>query len=150
MSIFEQINEDIKKAMLAKEQLALTALRSVKAAFILAITDGINKELDDTKAIGIIQKLVKQRRESAEIYESQNRLDLAETEKQEAEIIAKYLPKALDKEELEELVKSIIAQTGANSMKDMGKVMSFATTKAAGRADGRTLSELVKTLLIQQ
>ncbi|HOE03709.1 MAG TPA: GatB/YqeY domain-containing protein [Bacteroidales bacterium] len=147
MSIAEQINEDIKKAMLAKDKVRLMALRAVKSAFLLVNTEAGDKGLTDERAMGIIQKMVKQRRETAEIYKSQNRADLYENEIAEAEVIATYLPKALSPEEIEVVVKNIVAETGATSIKDMGKVMGLANKELAGKADGRTVSEIVKKLL---
>jgi len=147
MSIAEQINEDIKKAMLAKDKVRLMALRAVKSAFLLVNTEAGDKGLTDERAMGIIQKMVKQRRETAEIYKSQNRADLYENEIAEAEVIATYLPKALSPEEIEVVVKNIVAEIGATSIKDMGKVMGLANKELAGKADGRTVSEIVKKLL---
>lgn len=148
MSLFDQISGDIKAAMLAKEKLKLEALRGVKKEFIEAKTakdsDG---ELSDEKAILILQKMVKQRRDSANIYTEQNRPDLAEKELEEVKVIEVYLPKQLTAEELEEKISAIIAEVGASSPADMGKVMGVATKSLAGLAAGKVISDMVKTLL---
>lgn len=148
MSLFDQISSDIKAAMLAKEKLRLEALRSVKKEFIEAKTakdsDG---ELSDEKAILILQKMVKQRRDSANIYTEQNRPDLAEKELEEVQVIEVYLPKQLTAEELEAKISAIIAEVGASSPADMGKVMGVATKSLAGLAAGKAVSDMVKTLL---
>lgn len=148
MSIFDQVNDDIKKAMLAREKDRLEGLRAVKAAFLLAKTDGGNTELTPDKEIQIIQKLVKQRRETADLYKSQNRPDLAEKEEAQASVIATYLPKQLSEEEVKAIVQEIISQTGASSIKDMGKVMATASASLAGQTDNKTLSQIVKALLV--
>jgi len=147
MTLFEQINQDIKAAMLAKEKEKLAALRAIKAAFLLAKTEKGSEELSSEKELAIIQKLVKQRKDSAEIYKSNQRLDLFEKEEKEADFIAVYLPKPLSEEELTAFIKEIIASTGASSMKDMGKVMGMASKQLAGKADGKTISSKVKELL---
>ena len=148
MNLFDQISGDIKSAMLAKEKLRLEALRSIKKEFLEAKTakdsDG---ELSDEKAILILQKMVKQRRDSANIYTEQNRADLAEKEIEEAKVIETYLPKQLTAEELEEKISAIIAQVGASSPADMGKVMGVATKSRAGLAAGKAISDTVKALL---
>lgn len=148
MNLFDQISGDIKSAMLAKEKLRLEALRSIKKEFLEAKTakdsDG---ELSDEKAILILQKMVKQRRDSANIYTEQNRADLAEKEIEEAKVIETYLPKQLTAEELEEKISAIIAQVGASSPADMGKVMGVATKSLAGLAAGKAISDTVKALL---
>lgn len=148
MSLFDQINGDIKSAMLAKEKIKLEALRSIKKEFIEAKTakdsDG---ELSDEKAILILQKMVKQRRDSANIYTEQNRPDLAEKELEEVTVIEAYLPKQLTSEELEVKIAAIIAEVGASSPADMGKVMGVATKSLAGLAAGKAISDMVKTLL---
>ncbi len=148
MSLFEQINQDIKSAMLAKEKEKLEALRAVKAAFLIAKTEkGAQEELSSEKEIAIIQKLVKQRKDSADIYIENNRPELAEKESKEAGFIAVYLPKQLSEEEIKEMLKPIIEQTSASSMKDMGKVMGIASKQLAGKADGKLISDCVKALL---
>ncbi len=147
MSIAEKINEDIKKAMLAKDKIRLTALRAVKSAFLLVNTEGGDSSLTDERALAIIQKMVKQRKETAEIYKTQNRPDLYETEIAEAAIISEYLPEALSPAQIEAIVSEIITETGANGIKDMGKVMGLANKKMSGQADGKTISEIVKRML---
>ena len=148
MSLFETINDDIKKAMLAKDKIRLEALRGIKKEFLEAKTaKGAEGELSDEKATAILQKMVKQRKESADIYQSQSRADLAETETAQMKVIQEYLPAQLSAEELEATVKQIIADTGATSMKDMGRVMGVATKELAGKAEGRAVSEMVKRLL---
>ncbi len=145
----QQIQNDLKGAMISKDKVALAAIRGIKAAILLAKTaEGGQKEtLEDAELIKIIQKLVKQRKESAAIYTQQNRPELAENELAEVEVMEKYLPKALSEEEVEAVVKQIIADTGASSMADMGKVMGAATKQLAGQADGRIISSIVKRLL---
>lgn len=148
MSLFDKINEDIKKAMLAREKDKLEALRAVKAAFLLAKTEGgVANELSNEKEIQIIQKLIKQRRDAADIYKSQNRLDLYEPEVFQAEIISSYLPAQLSSDELKAEVSAIIKELNAVSVKDMGKVMAAANKKLAGKTDSKTISETVKSLL---
>ena len=144
-----QIQSDIKAAMIAKDAVALTSIRAIKAAILLAKTSegGAKESLEDEEVIKIIGKLVKQRKESAAIYSQQNREDLAQNELAEAKVMEKYLPKSLSEEEVEAAVKEIIAQSGASSMADMGKVMGVATKKLAGAADGRVISTIVKKLL---
>lgn len=148
MNIFEQINEDIKKAMLAKEKEKLEALRAIKAAFLLAKTsEGSNGELTNDQELKIIQKLVKQRQDAAEIYKQQNRPDLYEPENFQAQIISTYLPTQLSEEEVQNIVSEIIKELGAATIKDMGKVMTEANKKLAGQTDSKTLSLIVKKLL---
>lgn len=146
--LFEQISNDIKTAMLAREKVALEALRGIKKEFLEAKTakgsDGI---LHDEQAVKIMQKMVKQRRETAQIYTEQNRPELAEKELAEAAVIEQYLPKQMTDTELEAALTEIIAQTGAAGPQDMGKVMGAATRQLAGKADGRMISEKVKSLL---
>lgn len=148
MDIFEKVSKDIIAAMKAKDKMRLEALRNVKKFFIEAKTaPGANDTLDDATALKILSKLAKQGRDTAALYREQNRPDLAEEEEAQAAVIEEYLPKALSAEELEAEIKSIIAETGAASMKDMGKVMGVASKKLAGRADGKAISTLVKQLL---
>jgi hypothetical protein len=147
MTLEEKINLDLKDAMKAKDKVALRGIRAIKAAILLANTDGSGEELNEEKEIKLIQKLIKQRRDSLDIYEKQNREDLAVQEREEIEIIEKYLPKQLNEEELTAVLREIIAQTGASSAKDMGKVMGAASKALAGKADGKTISALVKNLL---
>lgn len=148
MDIFEKVSKDIIAAMKAKDKMRLEALRNVKKFFIEAKTaPGANDTFDDATALKILSKLAKQGRDTAALYREQSRPDLAEEEEAQAAVIEEYLPKALSAEELEAEIKSIIAETGATSMKDMGKVMGVASKKLAGRADGKAISTLVKQLL---
>ncbi len=148
MNVFDQISEDIKKAMLAREKVRLEALRGVKKEFLEAKTaKGSNGELSDETAVKIMVKMVKQRRESARIYEENNRPELAAGELEEAAVIEAYLPKQLSEEELLAELKAIIAETGATGPKEMGKVMGVATKRLAGRAEGKLISAKVKELL---
>lgn len=148
MSLFDQVSKDIVAAMKAKDKVRLEALRNIKKYFIEAKTaPGANDTLDDAVALKILAKLAKQGRDTAALYHEQNRPDLAEEEEAQAKVIEEYLPKALTPEELEAEVKAIIAQVGATSAKDMGKVMGVASKQLAGRADGRAISTLVKQLL---
>ena len=138
----------MKQAMLAKDEKTLRAVRAIKAAIILAKTSegsgGVLKEEDEVK---MLQKLVKQRKDSLAIYEQQNRTDLAQKEQEEIEVIERFLPKQLSNEELKEKVRAIISSTGASSPADMGKVMGVATKQLAGVADGKAISAMVKELL---
>jgi uncharacterized protein YqeY len=145
MGIEEKINADIKAAMLAKESKKLEALRAIKSVVLLLKTspEGLTEE----SAIKALQKEVKKRQESAEIYNQQNRRDLAEAELYQAEIISQYLPKALSAEELEAEIKNIISETGASSPAEIGKVMGVASKKLAGKADNKTISEIARKLL---
>ena len=148
MSLFDIINEDLKKAMLAKEKDKLDALKAIKAAFLLAKTEkGAPQELTSEKEISIIQKLIKQRKESSDIYNQNNRPELADIEILQASYIEKYLPAQLSDEELTNILKEIIAKNNATSIKDMGRVIGAAAKELAGKADGRTISEKVKLLL---
>ena len=148
MSLEQNISNDIKAAMLAKNEVALRSLRAVKAAILLANTaSGAKDALSSEDEIKILQKLVKQRKDSLDIYEKQDRPELAAKEKEEIEVIEKYLPAQLSEEELKETISNIITQTGAASAADMGKVMGVANKQLAGRADGKTISAIVKELL---
>lgn len=148
MDLYSKIDADIKAAMLAKDRIRLQALRGIKKEFIEGKTaPGSNGELSDEAAMKILAKMAKQRRESARIYNEQNRPELAQTELDECEIIEAYLPKALSDEELTAELTAIIASTGASSPADMGKVMGVATKALAGRADGRVISAKVRELL---
>src|SRR5690554_3380995 len=148
MTLFDTITEEIKKAMLAKDKVRLEALRGVKKEFLEAKTaKGASDELPDETAMAILQKMVKQRKDSAEIYTSQGRTDLAQDELAQLRVIQEFLPKQLSPEELEAAVKAIIAETGAQSLKEMGKVMGLATRQLAGKAEGKAISEMVKKLL---
>jgi len=148
MTLFEQISEDIKRAMLAKDKVALDALRGVKKEFLEAKTaPGSDGELKDEKALQILQKLVKQRKEAAEMYTSAGRPELAEEEMAQCRVIETYLPAMMTDEELTEALKGIIAAVGAAGPQDMGKVMGVATKQLAGRAEGRAISAKVRQLL---
>jgi uncharacterized protein YqeY len=150
MSLFDTVSNDIKSAMLAKDRVKLEALRGVKKEFIEAKTaEGGNGELPDEVALKILAKMVKQRRESAAIYQEQNRPELAESELAEAAIIEAYMPKQLTETELAAELQGIIAELGAAGPQDMGKVMGVASKRLAGRADGRAISTKVKELLAQ-
>ncbi|MBO5920350.1 MAG: GatB/YqeY domain-containing protein [Bacteroidales bacterium] len=147
MSMEQQIQQDIKAAMLAKEKTRLESLRAIKAAITLAKTADGSESIADEAVVKIIQKLVKQRKETAEIYKQQNREELAAQELAEAAAMEVYLPKQLSEEELEAELKKIIAQVGATGPQDMGKVMGTATKALAGKAEGKAISALVKKLL---
>ena len=148
MSLEQKIMGDLKTAMLAKDEKALRSLRAIKAAILLAKTsEGAGGELKEDDEIKLLQKLVKQRKDSLDIYQQQNRTDLAQKEQEEIEIIEKFLPKQLSTDELRSEVAAIISEVGATSSADMGKVMGAATKKLAGKADGKTISALVKELL---
>jgi uncharacterized protein YqeY len=148
MAALNNLTTEIKEAMKAKNVLALEALRAIKSAVLLIKSEaGASEELTEDQEIKLLQKLVKQRRDSATIFREQNRVDLAEPEEAQAEIIAKFLPEQLSEEEVKSLIEAIISQTGATSMKDMGKVMGMASKQLAGKADGKTISTFVKQLL---
>ena len=148
MAALDNLTTEIKEAMKAKNSLALESLRAIKSAVLLQKSEaGASDEMSEDEEIKLLQKLVKQRRDSAAIFREQNRVDLAEPEEAQAEIIARFLPEQLSEEEVGQVIESIIAQTGASSMKDMGKVMGMASKQLAGKADGKTISTLVKQLL---
>lgn len=148
MNLFDRVSEDIKKAMLARDKVRLEALRGAKKEFLEAKTaKGANGELTDENAVKIIVKMVKQRKESAKIYEENGRQELADNELAEASVLEEYLPKQLSAEELEAELKAIISETGATGPREMGKVMGVASKRLAGRAEGRLISETVKRLL---
>lgn len=148
MTLAEKINADIKTAMLAKDKDSLDALRAVKSALLLAQTEkGASEQLTEEAEIKLLQKLVKQRRESAEIYVTQGRDDLAKVESMQADVIERYLPAQMSREELTEAIKAIIAQVGATGPQDMGKVMGVASKQLAGKTDNKAVSEVVKSLL---
>ncbi len=147
MNMEQQIQQDIKAAMLAKEKTRLESLRAIKAAILLAKTADGSESIADEAVVKIIQKLVKQRKETAEIYKQQNREELAAQELAEAAAMEVYLPKQLSEVELEAELRKIIAQVGATGPQDMGKVMGTATKALAGKADGKVISALVKKLL---
>lgn len=146
--LFNQISEDIKKAMLARDKVALEALRGIKKEFLEAKTaKGGDGTLPDEQAVKILQKMVKQRKESARIFAEQKRQDLADNELAEVAVIEQYLPAQLSDAELETIIAAIIAEVGAAGPQDMGKVMGVATRQLAGKAEGRAISEKVKELL---
>jgi len=147
MSLQNQIDQDIKKAMLAKEKDKLVALRAIKSALLLAKTEKSSAELSEDDETKLLQKLIKQRKESAEIYQKQGRTDLADKELGEAKIIENYLPEQMSDEELTSSIKVIIDEVGASTMADMGKVMGIATKKLAGKAEGKAIADKVKVLL---
>lgn len=148
MSLQQEVMTALKAAMKSKDQTALTALRAVKSAILLAQTEsGAKEELTQEQELKILQKLVKQRKDSAAIYLEQGRKDLALPEIDEAEVISQFLPEALTDDEIEKVVVAIIEQTGANGMKDMGKVMGMVSKELAGQADGKTISNIVRAKL---
>jgi uncharacterized protein YqeY len=148
MSLETTINENLKKAMLAKDEKGLRALRAIKAAILLAKTaEGGGAEMSEEAEIKLLQKLVKQRKDSIEIFEKQNRTDLAIKEKEEVEVIEQYLPKQLDEAELRSIIAGIIKETGVTALSGLGQVMGIASKQLAGKADGKTISAIVKELL---
>lgn len=147
MSLEATLMTDLKEAMKSKNQPALRGIRAIKAALILAKTDGSGTEMNEDGEIKILQKLVKQRQESLDIYVKQGREDLAVVEREEIEVISKYLPEQLSEEEITAIVQGIITKVGASGMQDMGKVMGMASGQLAGKADGKTLAGVVKSLL---
>lgn len=147
MSIFDQVNEDIKSAMKNREEGRLRALRGIKSALLLAKTEKGAEELNDEKEMQVLGKLLKQRKESFEIYTQQNRADLAEQESEEIAVIEKFLPKQMEESEIRGILQQIITSTGASGPQDMGKVMGMATKQLAGKADGKMISTLVKSML---
>jgi uncharacterized protein len=148
MALEQQIMTELKAAMLAKDEKALRSLRAIKAAIIIAKTaEGAGGELKEEDETKLLQKLVKQRRDSLEIFTQQNRTDLATKEQEEIDVIEKFLPKQLSVEELKSEISAIIAETGASSAAEMGKIMGLANKKLAGKADGKTISAIVKELL---
>ncbi len=148
MSLEQKIMGELKTAMLAKDEIGLRSLRAIKAAILLAKTsEGAGGELKEDDEIKLLQKLVKQRKDSLEIFQQQNRTDLAQKEQEEIEVIEKFLPKQLSADEIKAELSFIISEVGATSPADMGKVMGAATKKLAGKADGKTISALVRELL---
>ncbi|TXE07249.1 GatB/YqeY domain-containing protein [Seonamhaeicola algicola] len=148
MSLQQDVMTALKEAMKAKDQTALTALRAVKSAILLAKTEsGAGDELTEEQELKLLQKQVKQRKDSAAVYLEQGREDLAAPELAEAEVISQFLPEALTNEEIEKVVVAVIEQTGAEGMKDMGKVMGVVSKELAGQADGKTISNIVKAKL---
>lgn len=149
MALEQKVMDELKQAMRAKDEVALRTLRAIKSAILLEKTSGSGKELTEAEELKMLQKLAKQRKDSLDIYTQQNREDLAQKEREELEVIEKFLPKQMSAEELEAQLKDIIAQVGASSPADMGKVMGTATKQLAGKADGKAISETVKRLLAQ-
>lgn len=147
MSLETRIMADLKAAMKAKDQAALRTIRAVKSAIMLKKTDGTGEDFDEAGEIKLIQKLSKQRQESLDIFVKQGREDLAVKEREEIAVLKKYLPEQMDIAALTEVIKKIVADTGASSMKDMGKVMGMASKQLAGKADGKSISTVVKSLL---
>lgn len=147
MSLKDQVQESMKVAMKAKDKNKLQALRSIKSAILLAETESSDKELSLEDELKMLQKLAKQRKESISIYKDQGRKDLAEEEEQELKVIEEFMPEMMSEEEIEKEVKSIIAETGAAGMKDMGKVMGMASKRFAGKADNSVVAKIVKSEL---
>jgi uncharacterized protein len=147
MTLFDKISDDLKSAMLARKKERLESLRAIKTALLLARTESATHDLTPELELKILQKLVKQRRESAEIFKSQNRMDLYQKEVDEASIIEEYLPRQMSEAELVPLLRDIIERVGASSPKDMGKVMGTASKELAGKADGKMIADKVKELL---
>ena len=148
MSLINQIDQEIKQAMLGKQEARLRGLRAIKSALLLARTEkGASEDISAETEIKVLQRLIKQRKESADIYKSQNREDLYKIEAEEMEVIEAFLPKQMERGEVENYLKDLINRIGATSVKDMGKVMGAANKELAGKADGKTISEVVKQLL---
>lgn len=147
MTLEQKVMADLKTAMKNKDDAAKRSIRAIKSAILLKKTDGTGAEMTAEDEIKLVQKLVKQRQDSVAIYDKEGREDLAVTEREEIEVLQKYLPEQVSEEELKKIVGEIIEKTGASSMKDMGKVMGMASKQLAGRADGKTISGVVKALL---
>lgn len=148
MNLEQQVNDGIKKAMLARDQESLRGLRAIKSAILNAKTsEGFNGEINEAEEIKLLQKLVKQRKDSLEIYEKQSREDLAEKERAEINVIEQFLPKQLDATDIKNIIQQIVKETGATSPADMGKVMAAANKQLAGKADGKTIAGVVKEIL---
>jgi uncharacterized protein YqeY len=148
MSLITQIDQDIKQAMLGKQEARLRGLRAIKSALLLARTEkGASEDISEETEIKVLQRLIKQRKESADIYKAQNREDLYKIEAEEMEVIEAFLPKQMERADIEAYLKELIGRVGATSVKDMGKVMGAANKELAGKADGKTISEVVKQLL---
>ena len=147
MSLEEKINEDLKTAMRAKDEVALRGIRAIKSAILLAKTDGSGQAIDEAKEVQMLQKLVKTRQESLDIFVKNSREELAQKEREEIDVIKRYLPAMIEGAELEAILRQIVADTGATTAKDMGKVMGAANKQLAGKADGRAISDIVKQLL---
>ncbi len=149
MTLEERIIQDMKNAMRSKDKVALRGIRAVKAAIMLLKTDGSGDEITPEKEIKLVQKMVKQRKDSYDIYVKQGREDLAAVEQEEIDVISQYLPKQLDEESLKAVIVEAISEVGAVGMKDMGKVMGVVTAKVAGQAEGKVISGLVKEALMK-
>jgi len=147
MSLEAKLMADLKEAMKSKDEAAKRTIRAVKAAIMLQKTDGSGKEMTEEMEIKLVQKLSKQRQESLSIFMEQGRDDLAATEREEIEVLKKYLPEQMSEENLKKVIAEIVGKTGASGMKDMGKVMGMASKELAGRADGKTISAVVKSIL---
>jgi len=147
MGVQEQVMEQMKVAMKSKDKVALESLRALKSAFLLANTSGSNADLNEADEIKIVQRLVKQRRDSAAIFEEQGRSDLSEPELAQIKVLEQFLPAQMREDELKKIIGEIVIQAGASSMKDMGKVMGMASKQLAGKADGKAISMIVKELL---
>ena len=147
MSIQKQVMEQMKAAMKSKDKVALESLRALKSAFLLENTSGSGVELSEEEELKIVQKLVKQRKDSAAIFDEQGRSDLSEPEKAQAKVLEQFLPAQMSEEELKKVIEEIVSKTGASSMKEMGKVMGMASIQLAGKADGKAISMAVKELL---
>ncbi|HLR36581.1 MAG TPA: GatB/YqeY domain-containing protein [Chitinophagaceae bacterium] len=147
MSLEQDINQHLKDAMKAKDQIKLRGLRAIKSAILLSKTSGKGTDLSEKEEIQLLQKLVKQRKDSLEIYQEQNRPELAKKEEEEIEVISAFLPKQMDEEEVKEKIQQIIEDVGASSPADMGKVMGAAMKQLSGKADGKMISSVAKALL---
>ena len=147
MSLESKITEDLKTAMKAMDQAALRGIRAIKAALLLVKTDGSGEAIDEAKELKILQKLVKQRKDSLEIFEKQKREDLAVIEREEIIVISKYLPQQLSEDEIKAIIVQVVADSGAVGMKDMGRVMGMASKKLAGKADNKMVAAIVKATL---
>lgn len=147
MTLEEKINADLKEAMRNKDDAGLRAIRAIKSAILLAKTEKDAQEINEDLEIKLLQKLIKQRKDALQIYEKENREDLAGKEREEITVISKYLPAQLSSDELKTILQTILEETGAKNIQDMGKVMAAATKQLAGKADGKTISALVKDLL---
>ncbi|MBL7802161.1 MAG: GatB/YqeY domain-containing protein [Saprospiraceae bacterium] len=147
MTLEEKINKDLVVAMKAKDEVSLRGIRAIKSAILLAKTDGSGQAIDEAREVAMLQKLVKTRQESLDVYVKNNRPELAEKEREEIEVIRRYLPAMLEGAELEAILQKIVEETGASGPKDMGKVMGAASKQLAGKAEGRAISEAVKKLL---
>ncbi len=147
MNLEEKINNDIKEAMKSRDQAWLRGVRAIKAAILLAKTDGSGQAMDEDREIKLMQKLVKQRQDSLAIYEAQNREDLAAVERDEIAVIQKYLPQPLSPGDLEAYIKNLIVEQGASGIKDMGRIIGLASKGLSGKAEGKTIADLVKKIL---